>query len=399
MKWFNNWFNHKNFKFSNLFIILIISMISVFSIKFLYINNNFNSNLKLKIYKFFYKKYQRIFNNDLKTRFNKQDLDLAIANARNQSWVIEQIKADLKPFIQQGLSEKAINQLYINLASNISLKYHVVKFKIKNHKITSEYIDDDIQYFRSYKTLYSMIKILNEYRLIPDCTFIVYLNDYLNYIPKDIKKPIPVFSFAKDTEIPIENTTILIPDWMNLYYWDVLRGRINFAKKIYPWNKKEAFIHWRGAGNDSMQHRQKLVELRDKLKFLDVGMTSGANRVAFLEPEFSLKYKYQVALDGARCAWERVVWQMYSNCLMIKPKSTQVQWFYRGLKENYNYFSIEDVNQSHLTEAYKWLIDNDQQVQQIIKHANDFANTNFKTQDFFAYYVLLLEEYAKLMRD
>ena len=84
---------------------------------------------------------------------------------------------------------------------------------------------------------------------------------------------------------------------------------------------------------------------------------------------------------------------------MIKPKSTQVQWFYRGLKENYNYFSIEDVNQSHLTEAYKWLIDNDQQVQQIIKHANDFANTNFKTQDFFAYYVLLLEEYAKLMRD
>ena len=392
-------FRNRNVKFLNIFIILIVCIISVFSIRFLCINHNFNANLKLKIYKFFYKKYQRIFNNNLNTRFNKQKLDLAIVNARNQPWVMEQIKADLKPFIQTGLSEKAINQLYINLGSNLQLKYHLVKFKIKNHKITAKYIDEDIQYFHSYKTLYSMIKILNEYRLIPDCTFIVYLNDYLNYIPKDIKEPIPVFTFAKDTAIPLEKDTILIPDWMNLYYWDVLRGRIDLAKKIYPWAKKEAFIHWRGAGNDSMQHRQKLVELRDKLEFLDVGMTNGPNRVPFLEPEFSLKYKYQVALDGARCAWERVVWQMYSNCLMIKPKSTQVQWFYRGLKENYNYFSIEDIDQSNLTEAYKWLIDNDKQVQQIIKHANEFAEANLKTQDFFAYYVLLLEEYAKLIRD
>ena len=142
-----------------------------------------------------------------------------------------------------------------------------------------------------------------------------------------------------------------------------------------------------------------MVELRNKLAFLDVGITNGANLVPFLEPEFSLKYKYQVALDGARCTWERVVWQMHSNCLMIKPRSTQVQWFYRGLKENYNYFSIEDIDQSNLTEAYKWLINNDNQVQQIIKNANNFANNNLKTQDFFAYYVLLLEEYAKLMRD
>ena len=392
-------FRNKNIKFLNVFIILIIGMISIFSIRFLYINDNYNANLKLKIYNFFYKKYQRIFNNNLKTRFNKQDLDLAIANARNQPWVIEQIKTDLKPFNKKGLSKTVIDQLYINLASNISLKYHIVKFKIKNHTVTPEYIDDDIQYFRSYKTLYGVIKILNEYRLIPDCTFIVYLNDYLNYIPKNIKEPIPVFNFAKDINIPIENSTILIPDWMNIYYWDVLRGRINFAKKIYPWKKKEAIIHWRGGSADSLKHRQKLVELRNKLAFLDVGITNGANLVPFLEPEFSLKYKYQVALDGARCTWERVVWQMHSNCLMIKPRSTQVQWFYRGLKENYNYFSIEDIDQSNLTEAYKWLINNDNQVQQIIKNANNFANNNLKTQDFFAYYVLLLEEYAKLMRD
>ena len=98
MKWLNKCFNNKNFKFSHLFIILIICIISVFSISFLYVNNNFNSNFKLKIYKFLYVNYQKIFKNNLKARFSKKELDLAIANARNQSWVIEQIKTETLPF-------------------------------------------------------------------------------------------------------------------------------------------------------------------------------------------------------------------------------------------------------------------------------------------------------------
>ena len=386
------WLNHKNLNFMYLFIIL---MIIIFSIRILYINDNYNL---LKIYKFLYVKYKTIFKSNLQGRFNRKDLELAIANARNQAWVVEQIKADLKPFHRKGLSEKAIHQFYIRLVIHKELTRNLVKFKIKNHKITTEYLNEDIQYYRHYKTLYSVIKILNEYRLIPDCSFIIYLYDHLDYIPKDIKESVPIFTFAKDTEIPIENSTILIPDWMNLYYWDILRGRINLAKKIYPWAKKKATIHWRGGLSDSIQHRKKLVDLKDKLEFLDVGMTEGDHKMPFLDPEFSLKYKYQVALDGVCSTWERVVWQMYSNCLMIKPKSTQVQWFYRGLKEYYNYFPIEDVNQSNLIKAYKWLINNDNQVQQIIKNANEFAEVNLKTQDFFAYYVLLLEEYAKLMR-
>lgn len=394
-----------------IFKLLMLSMIIFIFISILYIklkhnfklniNNiiNINSNIKLNIYKFWYIKYQRIFNNKLKSRFNQQDLEIAVKNARSQPWVMKQIKADLNPFLKKGLSSKYIDQLFTYLTKDLHLKYHLIKFKIQNHTLYVYYVDEIIGFLRSYKTIYEVIKILNEYRLISDCTFIIYLNDYFDYVPTGIKQPIPIFSFAKDTEIPIEKNTILIPDWMNIYYWDVLRGRIEHAKKIYPWSKKESLIHWRGGGiADSLQHRKKLINLREKLLFLDVGMTEGSNKVDFLYPEFSLKYKYQVALDGERCAWERVVWQMYSNCLMLKPKSTQVQWFYRGLKANYNYFPLDDISRSDLIEGYNWLVNNDLKVQEMIKNANDFAKNNFKTQDFLAYYVLLLQEYAKLMK-
>lgn len=400
------WSNNKQFKYFKLLLILFISIICisiVLSINFNYLPNAVSSiiseKVKLNIYKFWYLKYKRIFKNKLESRFNNKDLQLAIANAKSQFWVQEQIEADLKPFSEHGLSVKAIEQLYERLVQVPRLKHHLIKVQIKNHKLRVDYAYEAISRLRSYKTIYNVINTLNEYRLIPDCTFIIYLNDYWDYIPDDIKDPVPIFNFAKDTEIPIEKNVILIPDWMNVYYWDVLRGRIDIANKIYPWSKKEPLIHWRGGRADSAQHRQKLVDLRSKLTFLDVGMTEGSNKVPFIHPEFSLKYKYQVALDGARCTWERVVWQMYSNCLMIKPKSSQIQWFYRGLKVNYNYLYLEDINEQDLTEAYKWLIQHDDKVQQIIKNANDFAKNNFKIQDFFAYYVVLLQEYAKLMRD
>lgn len=359
---------------------------------------NFIDALKIKIYKFWYVKYQRIFNNKLKYRFTEQDLNSAIINAKSQPWVIEQILADLEPFIKDNLNEEIINNIYTDLLKYEQLKPFLVKFKIKNHHIQVE-LNADIAKSRAYKTIYAVIKILNEYHLIPDCVFIIFLNDYLHYIPTEIRKPIPILSFAKDINIPIENKVILIPDWMNIYYWDVLKDRIELAKKIYPWYKKESLIHWQGGMADSLQHRIKLINLKNTLNFLEVNATQGNNSVPFLDPEFSLKYKYQVALDGARCTWERVVWQMHSNCLMIKPKSTQMQWFYRGLKKDYNYFLIEDIDEENLIKAYQWLINNDVKVQKIIENANQFARNNFKTQDYFAYYVLLLQEYAKLMKN
>lgn len=146
-----------------------------------------------------------------------------------------------------------------------------------------------------------------------------------------------------------------------------------------------------------MKHRAKLVNLNNKFKFLDVGMTEGSNKVPRMDPEFSVQFKYQIALDGSRCIWERIVWQMYSNSVLIKPDSPHKQWFYLGLKPYYNYIPIEDIDEDKIVKLYNWLQNNDTKVQAVVGNANTFAKDNFKTQDFFAYYAVLLQEYAKLM--
>lgn len=183
---------------------------------------------------------------------------------------------------------------------------------------------------------------------------------------------------------------------MNTRYWDNLRNRILLANKIYPWAKKKPLLHWRGGLADGLQHRQKLIALKAQLAFLDVGMTEGQNKVPFVQPENSLAYKYQIALDGARCTWERMVWQMTANTVLIKPRSPHIQWFHKGLEPYVNYVPINEVDAENIQNAYSWLQNNDQQAQIITKNANAFAKNNFKTQDFFAYYALLLQEYAKL---
>jgi Glycosyl transferase family 90 len=346
----------------------------------------------ISVYGFLYTKYVKIFKRNLSSRFSKKQLDDAILYAKNQAWVKQQISEDLEPF-KQGISAEKIDYWFAKLQHNDN---KLIKFTIKNNQIIQD-VPTELTKIRSYITIYQVIKILTDYKYIPDCKFIVGLNDYLIYIPEDFKEPVAMFSFAKHTKKLIENSTILIPDWMNISYWDVLRDRIKVASYFYPWHKKLPLIHWRGGWADSMQHRSKLMSLKNTFTFLDVGMTQGKFAVPFLNPEYSLKYKYQLSLDGARATWERVVWQMHSNSLLIKPDSPHIQWFYKGLKPYVNYVPINDINEPAIKNLYDWLINHDDKVKNIIINANIFANNNLKTQDFLAYYVVLLQEYAKLI--
>lgn len=353
-----------------------------------------NPAIIIKVHKLLYVKYVRIIKGDFAKRFNDKELNLAIQHAANEPWVQQQVAADLAPF-KGGITSEQIDRWFKDLQHDSQNK--LVKFKIVSGKIQVD-VSEEIYESRAYKTVYSVIEMLSQKKHIPDCEFIIALNDYLAYIPKDLTAPAAILSFAKHTQIPIEQNTILVPDWMNIRYWDLLNNRVTLANRLFPWQRKKNLIHWRGGSADSMQHRSQLITLRDKFKFLDVGITEGANPAIHVDPEFSIQYKYQIALDGARCTWERVVWQLHSNTALIKPISPQMQWFHRGLIPYHNYIPIADVTEENIGLAYYWLQNNDQFVKSIVQNANTFARENLKTQDFFAYYAVLLQEYSKLMR-
>ncbi len=348
----------------------------------------------LTLYKACYVKYTRIAKSDFSRRFSDAQLQEAISNARNQAWINEQIAADLEPF-NNGITKQQIDTWFVQLQHAADNK--LVKFIVADGLVSAQ-VAEDLQDSRAFKTVHSVIELLAKKKLIPNCTFIVALNDYLAYVPPGFKESVAIFSFAKHTGIPVEKNLILVPDWMNVRYWDVLRGRIRLANRLYPWDDKIQQIHWRGGKADSMQHRGKLIALQQQLPFLDVGFTEGENPLPKMDPEQSVKYKYQIALDGARCTWERMVWQMYSNTVMLKPDSPEVQWFHRGLKPYANYLPLQDVDASSLKAAYAWLVEHDSEALGISRNANAFARENFKTQDLVAYYVLALERYAGLLR-
>jgi hypothetical protein len=353
-----------------------------------------NPTVVIKLYKSIYVKYVRIAKSDFENRFTEVQLQSAITHAASQSWIQEQIAADLSPY-KNGISQAQINTWFKELQHESKNK--LAKFTVSDGAVTA-ITTPEIKASRQYKTVYSVVSILANKRFIPDCEFIVALNDYLAYVPEQQSEPAAILSFAKHTKLPVEQNTILIPDWMNVRYWDVLRSRIDLASRIFPWERKKDLIHWRGGRADSMQHRTKLLSLTKHLNFLDVGMTEGSNPASYIDPEFSVQYKYQIALDGARCTWERMVWQMYSNTVLIKPNSPQAQWFHKGLVPYVNYVPIVDVTEPDVTAAYTWLKNNDESAKMIMHNANQFARENFKTQDFFAYYAILLNEYAKLMK-
>lgn len=54
-----------------------------------------------------------------------------------------------------------------------------------------------------------------------------------------------------------------------------------------------------------------------------------------------MKYKYLLSLDGNGAAWLRLPWILYSNSLLLKQDSENVQWFYGGLKKNVHFLPIK----------------------------------------------------------
>lgn len=363
--------------------------------------NFLNPEQKIDLYRKYY--LQNLYRYTDITNLNSKQLRDAIAKAKQQPWVIEQIRADLAPF-KNDISVLQINDAYLKFQH---IRNRLVKFTVRERQVIIE--TSDAGRLQLAKTpMKAVINMLAKYKLIADCTFILAMDDYLHYIPEH-SLPVPIFSFAKDMQNPIEKDTILVPDWQNLMYGSALRDRISFAQKIFGWNKKREIMHWRGSLADSMLQRKLLVEMQNEFDFLDVGFVATKNPlvdklkneetifVPFMEPEYSIQNKYLISLDGSRCSWLRLIWALQSHSVMIKPNSSQVQWFYRGLQPYVNYVPLPKVDTANISIIYTWLRTHDADCKIIAENAASFAAENLQQTDMLAYYVLLLEEYTKIL--
>jgi hypothetical protein len=108
-----------------------------------------------------------------------------------------------------------------------------------------------------------------------------------------------------------------------------------------------------------------------------------------------IQHKYQLVADGHTCAWARLPWQMYSNCVPIKVrnhKRKNIEWFYHLL--DFSKHCIE-VGIEELKEVYEELEKRPRLQKDIAEAGKDFVK-KYWTQDLaidvFAQTMILLNQ-------
>lgn len=197
---------------------------------------------------------------------------------------------------------------------------------------------------------------------------------------------------------------------------------IEEACSSYPWDSKIPISFWRGSttgatltftlNNFRNYPRYKLVYLSflypkiidARFNFLtqvDEKLKEHLHKWGYIGNTLStanhLRYKYQILIDGNTCAYTRAYWQLFSNCLIFKQTSNNIQWYYRLLKDGIHYIPIA-WDCSDLPEKIQWAKKHDKEAQQIVENANQLARENLRLEDIYLYIYLLLTEYAKLQK-
>lgn len=366
------------------------------------------------------------------------DEDLLQAKIKKglEPWAIEQIKEDLSYFKNQALlkknhplskknhafSKKDLLQYFKENKTKRIFYVVIQKRKVTmtmHHASSNQPPDSYHQIWNkgdlAYPVIYDALQYLAQKNYLPDTEFLLGLGDYIpnhnpdsniftananaNSTPLPSEISVPIFTFARDNQNSFEKHLILFPDWMNLRFSHSNRKEIQIGRENYPFEKKKPLVFWRGGNWDSSGFRKKLVAFASLYPdLIDARFVTDQNQEkAFVSLKDHLQYKYQISIDGQRATWERLVWQLYSNSLVLKHESHQVQWFYKGIKPFQHYLPIKDEHS--LIELREWAEANPKEVQDIIANANQFANNNLSLEDMYHYIIVLLQEYNKMMEE
>lgn len=333
-----------------------------------------------------------------------------IENGNYPAWMMNRISQDLAHFNNTGITKEMLDNIM-----NSPFNLYLVRYQILNGKLI---IKEKFSHLDGYvNVLTNVFTELTSYISLPDIEFIVYSADsysgFSNVFPEG---PMLAYSKGEFNDLRV----LLIPDPAVLASQDLLISQVNEGRKKYPWETKEAKVFWRGMSSGGPYKKEsymklpriRIVELSRQfphlinakltcLEDMDEYVKSKCLELNYLgstEPIINhLAYKYQILIDGHAASWSRAYWQLYCNCLMFKQHSSNIQWYYGQLHPYIHYIPLKsDI--SDLLEKLQWAQENDQEVQNIIKNANKFANENLQYNDMLIYFYLLFMEYAKLQR-
>lgn len=245
-----------------------------------------------------------------------------------------------------------------------------------------------------YQELFTEIARMTK---IKDVTILLRLADVssIDYSEASVSDQVPILAVTADSRHPIDRHSIFIPDYQNLLSWARLMPKMIQANKKSPWHTKKNIVFWRGGPADVSGYRKAVVELSERLHRnpIDAQFTYGEAKTSERVSQVDhVPFKYQLNIDGHTAAWERPVWQLFSNCVLVMPKSPYVQWYYHVLKPGVHY--VEVPNDPGLLlktlNAYS-----DEDLKRIAQRGHEFARDNLSIEDMIAHIALVLKAYSE----
>ncbi len=284
--------------------------------------------------------------------------------------------------------------------------------RIDNNKIFFATELSRSKLFYRDKRLLTFLENISKSENLPDGFYLISTAD-------NIIKPLsyPILTFAGSQSLAEQGHIVLFPDYDAQRGYQKLFAKIEEGISTYPWQKKVAKIFWRGANTgyaiENKTLRTKFLDQTKDLFFIDAGFTkhtqfkTKADKDAFAakyplknkaSEKDALQYKYLIDVDGNSCSYSRMAWILYSNSLLLKHKSDQVQWYYSLLEENVHYLPIaEDF--SNIESQFRWAEEHTNEVQTLITNASNLAKKVFSEEAVIQAALQALQSYQMLAKN
>lgn len=311
------------------------------------------------------------------------------------NWMITRIEEDI---------------LHVNFTNNKKLfqPEFMLYCSIRNSRIRFHHSPKQLLHYRLH-VLKLYFKFLCTHYQLPDLDFGINYGDCVECVPPEIS--LPVLTFAK------KNTSkgpILIPDFEMIEGYQSLDQELDQGINEVPWDEKKNMSFWRGSSTGgtynienyktmprvqlsymSLKHSElvdarisKLVQCTEEIsrKLHEEKLVGAASPI-----RDHLKYKYLIDIDGNSCTYSRLYWILRSNCVPLKHKSPNIQWYYGGFKNNQNicFFSLDE--EPSITTQIEFLAQNDDLAYQIATESSLFCRTYLNKMYATSYILTVLD--------
>jgi hypothetical protein len=314
-----------------------------------------------------------------------------------------------KDFVEQEWKKEKLRKI----AAKITIKNNIPYFDAPYGHHHGRYAD----------LKYLFLQTCRQYEL-PDCSFIVILNDAhaaqfpvfsaIRRIKKDIYNiPLPmgnIRGMGDDNHTPLmgwnEHAQAEITDTHQHYSWKnkkniaVFRGQYSHQTwKLgkYTEEKAESWTEVnRGVLYKTAENHKDLFDVG----FNVVGSNPFKEDIPSKDPipfTDQQRYKYMICV-GTNANWaERLRNHLFTNSVLVKHEAECMEWFYYLIKPFEHYVPF-NLMMTDLVDNIKWAKANDQECQNIVKNANQFAKEYLNEETMFLFTKILIEKYNIIIK-